>query len=65
MREGSLAYWVLAVVLVTALSSVIRSGLDKHVEMSRTSRAIRVIGGAIWLAMALTGIAFHIWESRK
>jgi hypothetical protein len=65
MQEWSLPYCILAVVLVVAFFSIIRSGLDKRVQMSRTSRAIRVVGGSIWLALALTGIAYRIWESLR
>jgi hypothetical protein len=65
MQQWSLPYCILAVALVVGLFSTIRSGLNRRLEMSRTSRAIRVVGGAIWLATILAGIAYRIWESHR
>jgi hypothetical protein len=55
------AYWVLMVLVLISLISAIRVGLDRNVPMSRTRRAIRVVGGSIWAAFILVGLVFQ-WE---
>jgi len=65
MQHWTFLYCFLAGLLVASLVSVIRSGLDRRTEMSRLSRGIRVIGGSLWLAFVLGGIAFRVWETRR
>jgi FtsH-binding integral membrane protein len=42
----NLAYCLLMALVFVSLVSVVRSGLDRSIPMSKTSRVIRVLGGS-------------------
>ena len=56
-------YCLLMVIVLVSLVSIIRSGLDRTVPMSKTSRMIRVVGGSIWALAILAGMAIQVWRA--
>jgi hypothetical protein len=61
--KKSFWYCLLMVIVLVTLFRTIRSGLDRSVPMSKTSRAIRVFGGSFWAATILLGMAFAVYEA--
>jgi hypothetical protein len=55
--------WILMLGVLAALFLAVRSGFDKNVPMSRTSRCIRVVGGSIWAGIILLGMILELWQS--
>ncbi|MGA8270987.1 MAG: hypothetical protein WB919_05460 [Candidatus Sulfotelmatobacter sp.] len=57
------AYCLLMVLLVVSLAYIVRSGLDRSIPMSRTSRAIRVVGASLWGLAIVAGMAIQVWNA--
>ncbi len=55
-------YWALMFLCLSSLLFAIRSGLDSRVQLSRTRRIIRVVGGSLWAAMIILGMIVYAWE---
>lgn len=53
-------YCILIMVVLASLIKVVISGFDRTRPMSRTSRIIRVAGGAFWALAIIGGIVAHI-----
>ena len=56
-------YWILMVAVLFALVGAIKEGLDRSVQMSRTSRFIRVVLGGLWATMIVLGMALQVWKA--
>ncbi len=52
-------------VVLASLIRIVISGFDRRLQLSQTSRIIRIVGGGLWAAMILAGMvvqnikAFH------
>jgi hypothetical protein len=62
-ERPSFWYCLLMVLVLASLISAIRSGLDRNVQMSKTSRILRVVGGSIWALAILGGMAVQVWSA--
>ena len=62
-EHPSLAYCVLMVIVLVSLISAIRSGLNRSIPLSRTSRIIRVVGGSLWALAILAGMTIQAWKA--
>lgn len=56
-------YSILMVAVLFSLVLIVKSGLNRDIQMSRTSRVIRVVGGSIWAIMIVLGMVFRIWNA--
>lgn len=65
MERPSFAYCLLMVLLLVSLTSIVRSGLDRSVPMSRAGRLTRVLGGGIWALMILLGMVLQVWNALR
>ena len=54
--------WVLMTLVLIALGNATRTGLNREICLSRTSRIIRVVGGSLWARMILAGMAIQLWH---
>jgi len=63
IERPSLAYWLLMILVFVSLVSAVRSGLDRSLPMSATSRIIRVVGGSLWALAILAGMAIQVWKA--
>jgi hypothetical protein len=61
VQRPSLVYCLLMTVVLASLVSAVRSGLDKNIPMSATSRIIRVVGGSFWALAILAGMTIQAW----
>jgi hypothetical protein len=59
----SLAYCLLMTLVFVSLILAVRSGLDRTISMSRTSRIIRVVGGSLWALAILAGMTIQVWKA--
>jgi hypothetical protein len=47
--------------MLAGLFPAIRSGFDKSLPLSKTSRLIRIVGGSIWAGLILIGMLAQLW----
>jgi hypothetical protein len=48
--------------VLIALGNATRTGLNREICLSRTSRIIRVVGGSWWALVILAGMAIQLWH---
>jgi len=63
IERPSLAYCLLMTLVFVSLVLAVRSGLDRNIPMSTTSRIIRVVGGSIWALAIAGGMGIQIWKA--
>jgi len=63
VERPSLAYCLLMIIVFFSLVSAVRSGLDKNIPMSTTSRIIRIVGGSLWALAILGGMTIQVWKA--
>jgi hypothetical protein len=62
LDRPNLAYCLLMTLVFVSLVLAVRSGLDKSVPMSTTSRIIRIVGGSLWALAILAGMTIQVWK---
>jgi hypothetical protein len=62
VERPSLAYCLLMTIVFFSLVSAVRSGLDKNIPVSTTSRIIRIVGGSLWALAILGGMTIQVWK---
>ena len=63
VERPSLAYCLLMTIVFVSLVSAVRSGLNRSIPMSTTSRIIRVVGGSLWALAILSGMTIQVWKA--
>jgi len=58
-------YWILMVAVLVSLFRAVASGFNREIQMSRTSRFIRVVLGSLWAVLIILGMAVQVWKAYR